>query len=159
MGDARQAAELYSHQVYSIRFEYIWPRLWLVMSEKDDFGASVSNAQTQVDFAVISTCMTALVVIVWVPVLTVFSTSPWLLLGVAGIGALMCGLFYELAVAGQWALVHVVKAAIDRYHLELLKVLYQPLPATRAAERQIWQVLEADDNAPGTGDIAYRYHA
>jgi hypothetical protein len=159
MAQARATAEAYSLNVYGVKFDFIWPRLWLVLTDKDGASDNVSDAQSQVDFSVMSVCLSATVPLVWLPVLAATATAPWLFLAVAAGGPLACAFFYELAVASQWRLAQVIKATIDRYRLDLLKVLLQPMPATRFAEKQLWSDLQVDEDSSGARDVAYRYAA
>jgi len=157
MAEARRAAESYSDDVYGVAFDFIWPRLWLVMSTKDGAPDTVGDAQAQLDFSVMAVCLIATVPIVWLPILAATAATPWLMLVIAAAGPLACAFFYELAVQSQWRLAQVVKAAIDRYRLDMLTVLCQPPPATRMAERRLWQGLQIDEDAPADRDVVYRY--
>jgi hypothetical protein len=157
MAEARRAAESYSDDVYGVAFDFIWPRLWLVISTKEGAPDTVGDAQAQLDFSVMSVCLIATVPIVWLPILAFTASTPWLMLVIAGAGPLACAFFYELAVQSQWRVAQVVKAAIDRYRLDLLTVLCQPPPATRMAERRLWQGLQLDEDTPAERDVVYRY--
>ena len=67
--------------------------------------------------------------------------------------------FYRLAVEAQFGLGETVKAAIDRYRLDIFKVLHQPLPATLSAERALWEQLNQATRPRNTVDLNYSHPA
>jgi hypothetical protein len=167
LAEARRSAEAYSQDVYGVAFDFIWPRLWLVISDKDGASAIISDAQSQVDFSVMSFWLMASVWALWAPVLiwadgwsVAIASSPhrpifWTLILA---GPAICLFFYELAVASQWKLAQVTKATIDKHRINLLQALLQPRPADRDAERASWLTLQASEAAAGGGDdVAYSY--
>lgn len=160
LAEARRSAEAYSENVYGVAFDFVWPRLWLVIPEKDGASAIISDAQSQVDFSVMSVWLIGTVWITWGPiVLVVDGLRPWgLLLALVLGGPAVCLFFNELAVVSQWKLAEVTKATIDKYRISLLETLLQPPPASRAAERAAWQALRASEAAAGGGaDVNYSY--
>jgi hypothetical protein len=164
MADARRLIESYSFNVYQVDYDYIWPRLQLVLPEKSaadgqgSFSDLLLSARSQVDFAILSLALVITIPAVWLPVLAFTATSPWLFLTI-GLGApFLTGFFYELAVESQIAFGEVVKTAIDKYRLDLLvKVLRQPLPATLSAERELWSGLRRAEDAANRFDLVYRH--
>jgi hypothetical protein len=156
-GDARRIVERYSETVYSVSFSYLWPRLQLVMQDKD-FNDRLAGAKAQIDFAILSIFLVVTLAL-WLPILAYTGRSLPLFLILGAALPLVFKFFYELAVQSQLAFGDVVRAAVDRYRLDLLKQLRLPVPATRSAEQELWRQLEHAEE-PGTAtDINYRHPA
>jgi hypothetical protein len=164
MADARLLIESYSFNVYQADFDYIWPRLQLVLPEQQGgqaapnaFAERLASSRSQVDFAVLSLALVFTVPAVWLPLLAVGAGPPWLFLAIGLASPFLAGFFYQLAVEAQIGFGEVVKSAIDANRLTLLKTLHQPLPATLSAERELWKKLRLAEEAADVNDLVYRY--
>jgi hypothetical protein len=156
-GDARRIVERYSESVYAVRFAFLWPRLQLVMQDKE-FNDRLVAAKAQIDFAILSIFLVVTLAL-WLPVLAWTGRSLTLFLGLGAVLPLLFRFFYELAVQSQLAFGDVMRAAVDRYRLDLLKLLRLPVPASRDAERQLWKRLQDADELGIATDINYRHPA
>lgn len=157
-GDVRRICERHSDEVYGVDFSYLWPRLQVVMPEKDGLSERLAGAKAQVDFALLCTFL-ATSLAVWPFILAFSGRLPVLFLALAAAVPLAAAFFYEMAVQSQFAYGEVVRTAIDRYRLDVLKQLRQPLPATLFAERELWKRLQQAER-PGIGiDLVYRHPA
>jgi hypothetical protein len=160
IGDARMMAESYSAKVYRVDFDYVWPRLQLAFPDQGTFLDRIVAARSQIDFAVLSLALMITVPVVWLPVLALTAQSPLLFLGVGSLAPLLAGFLYELVVQSQIAFGEVVKTAVDKFRLDVLtKILHQPLPATRAVERDIWHRLQTAEELGDLADLTYRHPA
>jgi hypothetical protein len=160
MGDARLLSEAYSLGAYGANFRYLWPRLQLAFPDQGVFRDQLVAAQAQLDFAILSLILTLTLPVVWLPWFACMARTPWLFLAI-GLGApILATFFYRLAVESQLVLGDVAKTAIDRYRLDLLKILHQPLPLTLSAERVLWGRLYRGtrDGDPAV-ELSYRHPA
>jgi hypothetical protein len=157
IGDARVVAERYSEDVYQAEFEYLWPRLQLVVPANDPVAERIGAARAQVEFAVLSLLLMLSVPVVWLPLLALTTRTPWLLLGIGAAAPMFAGFFYQLVFVSQVALGEVVKVAIDRYRLDVIKMLHQPRPATLSGERELWRQLGAAGRRGIVSDLIYQY--
>jgi len=157
IGDARVVAERYSEDVYQAEFEYLWPRLQLMVPANDPVAERIGAARAQVEFAVLSLLLMLSVPVVWLPLLALTTRTPWLLLGIGAAAPMFAGFFYQLVFVSQVALGEVVKVAIDRYRLDVIKMLHQPRPATLSGERELWRQLGAAGRRGIVSDLIYQY--
>jgi hypothetical protein len=146
VGDARRITERYSEDTYQVDFDYIWTRIQTVLPAvpKDDTGflQRLSDAQSQVSFSVLALLLTFTVPVVWLPILLFTDTTPWLFLTIGVLSPALVLFLYELVVQSQSVFGEVVRAAIDKYRLDVLTdMMRQPLPTTLAAERALWRGL------------------
>jgi hypothetical protein len=157
VADARFGAEVYCWSVYAVRFDYLWPRLQLVVPADGLFMQRIADSRAQVDFAVLSLGLLVIVPVVWLPLLALTATSPSLVLGVGALLPLIVRFFYELVVQSYVSFGEIVKTSIDKFRFDLLtKVLVQPLPPTRAAERAVWKRLREGEERAENVDLSYR---
>jgi len=162
MADTRILVEKYSADNYGVEFDYIWPRLQLVLPVKGDgngesFGEKLGSAQAQIDFSVLSLTLSLTVPLGWLPYLAVTAADPVLFLAIAAAMPLVIAFFYRVAVESQIAFGEVMKAAIDNYRFDLLGAhLRQALPATLSEERDLWGDLQKIGELP-TLDLVYRH--
>jgi hypothetical protein len=157
IGDARANVQRYTVDVYNADFDYMWPRIQLAMSKDVDLRDRILAAEGQVDFAALSLALLAILPIIWIPLFAIYATSiyPLLIMGAAvPVVALM---LYEVLFSSEIAFGAVVKVVVDRYRLDLLTVLKQPLPATLSAERQMWEQLSVIDDGVRGRDLKYRH--
>jgi|GraSoi2013_115cm_1033766.scaffolds.fasta_scaffold05887_3 hypothetical protein len=159
IGDARLLTERYSFNAYKVDFEYIWPRLQLVLPDKSPFVDQLIAAKAQIDFAILALILILTLPAFWLPWLAFTARSPWLFLAVGTITPFVASFFYRLAVEAQFGFGEIVKSAIDRYRLDLLTTLRQPVPTTLSAERTLWQQLQQMARPGNLADYSYRHPA
>lgn len=157
IGDARANVQRYTADVYNADFDYIWPRIQLAMSKDTDLRDRILAAEGQVDFAALSLALLAILPMIWIPLLAVYATSIYPLLVMGAVVPVVAMVLYEVLFSSEIAFGTVVKVVVDRYRLDLLTVLKQPLPATLGAERQIWEQLSVIDDGVRGRDLKYRY--
>lgn len=158
IGDARRVSERYSTDTYHVDFDYLWPRLQLAMEgEETGLGQRLTNARSQIDFAILALVLFITIPVAWLPLLVCTGTGPLLFLAVGLITPLATSFFYELVVRSQFAFGELVNTAIDRYRFELLTLLHQPLPATLSAERELWRRLSATSEPGNAADLTYKH--
>jgi len=138
-------------------FDYIWPRLQLVLPDKSPLGDQLIAAKAQIDFAIVSLVLILTVPAVWLLWLAFTARAPWLFLAVGSITPLLVSFFYRAAVEAQFGFGEVVKSAIDRYRFDLLKTLRQPAPATLSAEQHLWQQLRNLERPGNSSDFSYTH--
>jgi hypothetical protein len=159
-GDARWQVERYTRDTYHGDFDYIWTRVEPLLKNdtETDFSERLSDARALVDFSVLTFALTFMVPLIWLPILLVTESTPWLFLAV-GLSAPFVLLFlFELVVRSQIGFGEIVRVAIDQYRLDVLtKMLHQRAPATLAAERALWTELLAATEPGNPTDLSYRY--
>ena len=153
MADTRFLVEKYPLDAYDVDFDYIWPRLQMVMpskgndSEPASFASRLAAARDQIDFAVLCLALSLTIPAVWLPYLAYTAVSPVKFLVIGTAAPLLVIFFYQIAVESQVAFGKSMKAAIDNYRFDLLsKNLRLGLPATLAEERELWSQLRAIDH-------------
>jgi hypothetical protein len=159
VGDARRLAERYSGDAYHVEFDYLWSRIQLHLPTDDSgFPQRLSDAQSQVNFAVLAVVLTLTIPVVWLPVLLATATTPWLFLAIGALSPAALFFFYEQLVQSQFVFGEVVRVAIDRYRLEVLTdTMRQPLPQTLAAERALWERLKLAGEPGNAADFSYAH--
>lgn len=160
VGDAREAVERYSLDAYRVDFDFVWPRIQMLLQKPvegaNDYYERLNDAQSQISFAVLSLALTATVPIIWLPVLALMSTKLWLFLLIGALSPIVIMLLYELVVQSQRAFGDVVKVAIDKYRQQVLTdILRQPAPRTLAAERHLWRQLKAATDPGNEFDLVF----
>lgn len=142
VGDARRFAERYSEDTYQVEFNYVWPRIQMLLKDDDAFSQRLSDAQSQVNFSALAFALTLTVPLVWLPVLLFAANAPWLFLAIGLLSPLIAFFLYELIVQSQSVFGEIVRVAVDKHRLPVLtRLMRQPLPATLAAERILWDGL------------------
>ena len=158
IGDERDRTESYSQRVYLVDFEFLWPRLRVSIPKDDPLADQLTNAGAQIDFAVLSLALSATVPLVWLPVLTFTADQPWLFFAVGFASPLAIAFFNGLLLQSQISFGTVVETAVDKYRLDVLtKMLHQPLPMTRAAERELWEGLRVAADSRDNRRLTYRH--
>jgi hypothetical protein len=158
IGDARRVTERYAWDVYQVDFNFLWPRLLLaIKAEKVDDAIldTVESARSTVDFAVMSLVLAASIPLVWLPILLVRGTNPWLFFAIGISTPPLLGFLYQLVFEGQLAFGEVVKTAIDRYRFLVFKMLHLSLPLSRSEERRLWTLIAKAEEDGRTADLAY----
>jgi hypothetical protein len=158
MADARRLIERYSEDAYGVLFEFLWPRLQLQLPDTGASAERMVTTKAQADFALLSMLWTVSVAVIWMPMLAWRDDSPWWLLGLGVLTPLALAFFYELAVQSELANAELVRTLVDRYRFDVIKnVLRLPLPATLAAERDLWLSV-AKSQTPGLQtNLSYRH--
>jgi hypothetical protein len=157
LANARAAIEQYPSVAYEADFDFLGPRLNLVLGKSQATADAVASASSQLDFAVLMTVLTALTAVWWLIAIPVFGSSI-VLYFIVGIGLPALALFfYQLVGETQRAFGAVMEMAVDGLHLDLLAALHQPLPATLQDEQQTWHRLQVGlYSGLGTG-VRYRH--
>jgi len=147
VGDARALAERYPLAVYNAEFDYLWPRLHLVIGDDktDRFAARISDAESQIDFAVLSLGL-CFSLFAWLPVLAVQQRLV-AFLGFATALPIVVRFLYELVVQSQFAFGEVVMTAIDKYRHAVLTELNLRTPPSLAAEQALWRRLSSAEGS------------
>lgn len=141
MGDARWAAERYPDDVYAVPFDFLWPRLELLIPADDtELSARLLTAQAQLNFSVLAVALSA-TLFAWVPFLALHGTSVAAFLAVAVGAPALLWFSWLLAVESQFGIGRTLEVAIDRHRLKVLEALRMPQPMSREAERTLWQQL------------------
>lgn len=156
IGNSRAAMERYPAVAYDVDYEFLWPRLRLVLSKEKTVADAVETATAHLDFSVLMTALLAITTMIWIPVLSFAGNS---LLMFSLIGLLLPALtlfFYQLVHETQKAFGSVMEMAIDALRLDLLKALRQPLPISLGAEQKTWKDLQIALYS-GLDQIRYRH--
>jgi hypothetical protein len=142
LGSARAAMERYPAIAYLADYDFLWPRLNMVMGKNDAIKGAVEAAQAQLDFAVLMTVLAAVTAIVW-PILLALAGSSIVLFAAAGILLPALTIFFYRAVQeSQRTFGAVMQMAVDGLRFDLLTALHQRLPPTMAAEQATWGELQ-----------------
>src|ERR1043165_4065129 len=121
VGNSRAAMEQYPSIAYQVEYEFLWPRLRMVLPNDKTIAAAVETATAQLDFSVLMTVFFAVSAAIWIPVLGVTSTSLALYTIVGLLLPLLTIFFYELVHETQKALRNVMETAIDALRFDVLK--------------------------------------
>jgi hypothetical protein len=163
MADIRFLVEQYSLQAYNAPFDYIWPRLQLVLptkadqSDENSFAEKLGSARAQIDFAILSLALSVTIPLVWLPYLAWVAIDPVLFVVIGAAAPLLIMFFYHIAVESQIVFGEALNAAIDNYRFILLGGnLRQPLPATLTDERDVWDRLQRIDRQRSV-ELIYRH--
>jgi hypothetical protein len=141
MGNVAESIRSYAWSRYEMNLDVFWPRLQKVMQSDSGFYTVLSDAKVQLDFFVSVFWLAILYVVVWVPVLAVYSPTLWPYLAVAFFGPLVAIAAYHLAVHNYLAFAELMRSAIDTYRLKLLEALQMPSPAGTAQEGRMWRAI------------------
>lgn len=146
LGNVIRNFESYPDIQYGMDAITLWPRLMGVIDK--DYAAAIDDSKASFDFmlnsAVLSAVLSAAILLVGllhpIPLATPGWLSIWLIEVV--IFAVLSHGFYLLSIGRAAAWGEVVKGAFDLYRGALLRKLgYEQVPATRAAERLLWDDL------------------
>jgi hypothetical protein len=156
IGDVREQTQSYPSRVYGVDFEFLWPRLQVFFAKDDPLAQRLDDAQSQVDFGVLALALAVTVPLVWLPLLAATAREPWLFLVVGVVSPLVIKFFNELVIQSQRGFGTIVETAIDRYRLDVLtRLLLQPMPATRSAERTLWAAVRIANDTWDTNRLSY----
>jgi hypothetical protein len=142
LGNLRAVAEKYVLSAYGVDFEFLWPRMQLVLARDDKFAPRIEAAKAQLDFALLLFLLISLIPAIWLPLLAWKATDPWLFLGIGLSAPLLFAMFHRIVWESQRDFGEVLKAAVDGTRLEVLKLLRQAPPPRLAKERETWAQLQ-----------------
>jgi hypothetical protein len=157
IANARAAMEQYPTVAYMADYDFLWPRLRMVLTKDQPIADAVETASAQLDFAVLMTALAAVTAVAWLVVLAFFGNSI-VLYYIVGIGLpVIVIFFYRLVGETQRAFGGVMEMAVDGLRFHLLTALRQPLPSSLDAEQRTWLELQIGlYSGLGTG-IRYRH--
>lgn len=158
LGDARYVVEAYSFNVYAVNFDFLWPRLMVLLrsdATPDPCLTAVDAARSRVDFAMVCLLLACTVPLAWGPAVLALGGPVWLIPLIGGATPLVVGLLYQMAVEGQLALGESVKTTIDRNRLRVLRMMQQPTPLSRAEERELWSRIHGAEEDGRTTSLVY----
>ena len=136
--------EAYPQRAYGVAFDYIAPRLDLVLVVAPD-GSSYDGfdrARTQVDSALMLLLLITLSLAGWLIGLAVAHRHLALFLALALAAPFLLWLLYELVVESQKGFADRFQAVLDASRLDLLDRLQAPRPVDSNAERAAWAALQ-----------------
>jgi hypothetical protein len=157
LANSRAAMEQYSRVAYNVDFQFLWPRLRMVLAKNAEISAAVETATAQLDFAVMVTVLSGLTTASWVVLLPFLGTSVVPFLTVALLGPVVVVFLYRLVDASQQAFGAVAVMAIDGLRFDLLLALHLPLPTSFAAEQKAWEGLRFAIDSALDADIRFRH--
>jgi uncharacterized RDD family membrane protein YckC len=133
----------YCRRVYKLEYEYVWPRLRLVIDAEEKKSASIDDAQAQLDFSLMMLALLLASAIAWaIWLIATFDRPATILAG--GIAAPpLIAFFYNVVLESQRKLNEITQAAIDRYRLKLLEELKVPAPTNYQEELKSWRTVQA----------------
>ena len=140
-GNLKAALEAYPVRVYSVDFDYLWPRLLLVIAKDDPNSGLLDQRRAQLDFTLLAMLLVMIAFIGWLIGLLATDDVIWRFPIVAAAAPVTMWLFYEIALAAQRSFTELAKGFFDRYRFALLKVMHATLPVDPDAERLLWKNL------------------
>lgn len=142
-GNQAAALEHYPLAVYGAGYDYLWPRIQLVMGKDDANSILLTEARIQLDYAMMALLLAMLSCLAWLGILVATDTN-WLRFLLVGLGTYFgFHLFYRVALEAQRNVTDTIKAIFDRYRWDLLKQLHVATPADSKAERELWMRLQS----------------
>jgi hypothetical protein len=159
LGNLNSGLRAHCRNVYGAGFDYLWPRIRLLIGNDQDKFEAVEQAQTQLHYALGMLLLTVLSAVGWFGWLTWRHDAPAIIL-LAGLAApLLCVFFYRAVLESQLAAIEAIKAAIARHRFDLLIQLHVPLPASYRDEVNTWRTLEQMSSGylRSTGDVVYEH--
>jgi len=142
MGNISRVAPHYAATRYSMNFDIFWTRLQKVVETDATFYSVLQDAKMQVDFLVQLVWYTICFTIIWAIALPCLREAEGWFLIIAIVGPVLAYIWYRIALQNYRAFSDLLRASVDLYRLELLKVLRIPLPANAEQERLVWEMLE-----------------
>lgn len=142
MGNISKAAPYYAASRYSLNLDIFWTRLQKVIQADTNFYGLLQDAKLQLDFLVSLVWLTLTFTVIWVIVLPCVREAMGLFLLIAIAGPVLTYIWYVVALQNYRAFSDLLRASVDLYRLDLLKVLRIPLPANAEQERELWDTLE-----------------
>jgi hypothetical protein len=142
IGNARAAMEQYPAVAYFADFNFLWPRMRIVLAKDDAISSAVDAASAQLDFAVLMTVLSLATAIAWLILLPFLGSSIVLYCVVGIVLPALVPFFYWLVAETQQAFGGVMEMAVDGLRFRLLSALRLPLPVTLEAEQRTWRNLQ-----------------
>lgn len=155
--NSRLAMEQYTRVAYNVSFDFLWPRLRMVVPNNKTIADAVDVATATLDFAILMTALSALTTLGWMLVMPFVGDSLLLYLAVAVLGPALVWFFYRLADASQQGIGVVATMAIDGLRFDLLTALHLPLPTSISDEQKAWPNLELAIYSAIEDEIYYRH--
>jgi hypothetical protein len=155
--NSRLAMEQYTRVAYNVSFDFLWPRLLMVVPTNKSIADAVEVATATLDFAILMTALSALTTLGWMLVMPFVGDSLLLYLAVAVMGPALVSFFYRLADASQQGIGVVATMAIDGLRFDLLTALHLPLPTSISDEQKVWPNLELALYSAIEDEIYYKH--
>ena len=155
--NSRLAMEQYTKITYNVSFDFLWPRLRMVVPNNKTIADAVEVATATLDFAILMTALSALTTLGWMLVMPFVGNSLPLYLAVAVLGPALVWFFYRLANASQQGIGVVATMAIDGLRFDLLTALHLPLPTSASDEQKAWPNLELALYSAIEDEIYYKH--
>jgi hypothetical protein len=155
--NSRLAMEQYTRSAYNVSFDFLWPRLRMVVPSNKTIADAVEVATATLDFAILMTALSALTTLGWMLVMPLVGDSLLLYLAVAVLGPALVWFFYRLADASQQGIGVVATMAIDGLRFDLLTALHLPLPTSISDEQKTWPNLELALYSAINDEIYYKH--
>lgn len=152
----------YCRRVYKVEYDYLWPRLRLVIDAEEKRPTAMDDAQTQFDFSLMMLLLLLASALGWTIWLIADFDRPEAILAGGIAVPLVAVFFYNVVLESQRKLNEITQAVIDRYRLKLLDQLQVPAPDDYQSELKTWRTLQAISGGyvPASDsalDPAYRY--
>jgi hypothetical protein len=143
MGNVARTVQSYAVSRYNLNFELFWSRLQLPAQKDKDFGPLLQAAKTQIDFLVTCSALTLFWTFIWI--MSIYVTrGPGLAFLIVGLlGPFVAYLWYRVAVAQYRSLADLLRSSVDLFRFDLLAALRYPQPDGVAAERDLWDKVDA----------------
>ncbi len=142
LGNVLRASEYYPITAYGMDAVFWWPRLIPLLPDAVQKG--IEDALTPLLALLNLATLIGLVAVGGAIYLWRNQVGGWQVpVAVLAVGLLLARLSYLGAVAQARGYGQQIRASIDLYRFDLLKVLHQPLPASPQEERALWERLAA----------------
>lgn len=137
-GNLRAALESYPRRAFGVDYDFLWPRILLVIGKDDPNGGLLDQRRAQLDFTLLMMLLTGLSFAAWIVGLSFTDRNLWRFFSVLIAAPVAIWLFYEIAIAAQRSFTELAKGCFDRYRFDLLTALHVPAPKDDADERDLW---------------------
>jgi hypothetical protein len=162
MGNIAQSVNYYAQSRYGLNLDFFWTRLQRAAQNDEKFFNVLLDAKAQLDFLVGLFWISLLTFCIWLFIGPFLLPIVWpsvlclVLLWVAA--PLILTLWYQVALQNFRAFADLLRATIDLYRLELLKLLHIPLPPDSQSERVVWDTLNRQKSyGEVESGIAYKH--
>jgi hypothetical protein len=137
-GNLRAALESYPRRAFGVDYDFLWPRILLVIGKDDPNGGLLDQRRAQLDFTLLMMLLTGLSFAAWIVGLSFTDRNLWRFFSVVIAAPVAIGLFNEIAIAAQRSFTELAKGCFDCYRFDLLTTLHVPPPKDDADERDLW---------------------
>jgi hypothetical protein len=138
LGNDVAALRSYCAGRYGFDFDFFWPRLQLVLGD-DKLVTKLTASQIQVEFSILSLCLSVILTVVWLVILGFFGARLLTLLIVALAGPALITIWLWMVHESFSAYAALVRGVIDISRFDLLKALRRPLPESTTEEKAVWE--------------------